>query len=396
MSFLSVWLVSQALSVVLVWAFTVGLGRKPNLSAAPRVAVIVAVKGHDYEFDGFLARLFAQKYPAFRVIFAVEAADDPAVPAIETYRAQAPDRIGMVVAGLSVDEGQKITNLRAALRALAPSDEILVFADADIWPDPDWLQRLIEPLARSEADVVSGFTWLVMHDRRLSTFMLTSMAASIVTIPRWSFLNAAWGGSTAIRHDRFDELNMANRWRGTLSDDLHLTNVMQQAGYDIAAPREILPRTPIVTNGFADVAAQTRRWYLLVRIYMPLVYGLVVAAMSFVALGWILALAATVTGDAKGISALLLGLLLSILRSGGRAMIVWRLWGRPGIAENRDFLLADAFVAPFAVVANAAFGWSALLMKRTTWAGIRYEITGQHSVKVLGRAAGGGMTVTKS
>ena len=394
MSFLSVWLVAQTLSVILVWVFTIGLGRKPSLERTPRVAVIVAVKGHDYEFDGFLERLFAQDYPAYRVIFAVEAADDPAVPAIDRYRAQAPDRIALVVAGHSVDEGQKTTNLRAALTALVPTDEILVFADADIWTEPDWLQRLVEPLVRGDADVVSGFTWLVVHDRRLSTFVLTSMSASVITIPRWSFINAAWGGSTAIRHDRFDELDMRNRWRGTLSDDLHLTNVLQQAGYEIAAPREILPRTPITTNGFADVSAQARRWYMLVRVYMPVVYGLIVGTMSFVALGWIVALADTVTATPGGLTTLLLGLLLSILRSGGRAAIVWRLWGKPGLIENQWFLLADPFVAPLAVVASAAFGWSALFMTRTVWAGIGYEITGPQSVKVLRREPNRDVTVT--
>lgn len=394
MSFLSVWLIGQAVSVILVWLFTIGLGRKPTLDRTPRVAVIVAVKGHDHEFDGFLRALFAQDYPAYRVIFAVEAADDAAVPAIDKYRAQAPDRIALVVAGLSVDEGQKTTNLRAALAALMPADEILVFADADIWPEPDWLQRLVEPLVHGDADVVSGFTWLVVQDRRLSTFVLTAMSASVITIPRLSFLNAAWGGSTAIRHDRFDELDMRNRWRGALSDDLQLTNVLQQAGYEIAAPREILPRTPITTNGFADVGAQARRWYMLVRVYMPVAYGLIVGAMSFVGLGWILALADTFTATPGGLNALLLGLLLSILRGGGRAMIVWRLWGTAGLVENRWYLLADPFVAPVAVIASAAFGWSALFMTRTTWAGISYEISGPQSVKVLNRAAGGAVSVS--
>ena len=390
MSFLSVWLIAQTVSVILVWLFTLGLGRKPSLDAAPRVVVIVAVKGHDHEFDGFLARLFAQDYPAFRVIFAVEAADDPAVPAIEKYRAGAPGRIALVVAGYSVDEGQKTTNLRAAIAALLPSDEVVVFADADIWPERDWLRRLVEPLARSEADVVSGFTWLVVQDRRLSTLVLASMAASVITIPRMSFLNAAWGGSTAISRDRFDQLDMGHRWRGTLSDDLHFTNVVQQAGYEIAAPREILPRTPVTTNGFADVVAEARRWYMLVRVHMPMVYALVVGAMSFVALGWIVALVDTLTGTPGGLTTLLLGLLLSALRSGGRAMIVLRLWGKPGLVENKTFLLADPLVAPLAVIVNAALGWSALFMTRTTWAGISYRITGPQSVKVLGRNGGGG------
>ena len=67
-------------------------------------AVVVAAKGHDYEFDEFLVRLFQQDYPAFRVIFAVESADDAAVPAIEKYRAIAPCGVHPGGARSSVDE----------------------------------------------------------------------------------------------------------------------------------------------------------------------------------------------------------------------------------------------------------------------------------------------------
>ena len=56
------------------------------------------MKGHDHEFDEFLVRLFEQDYPTFRVIFAVEAETDGAVPAIEKCRSIAPDRVTLVVA----------------------------------------------------------------------------------------------------------------------------------------------------------------------------------------------------------------------------------------------------------------------------------------------------------
>src|SRR5262245_49513970 len=136
-TFLWVWFVTQAVAAGLVWLFTLRLGAAVRLAATPRVAVVVAVKGHEEEFDEFLVRLFEQDYPAFRVIFAVEAANDGAVPAIEKCRAIAPDRVALVVAEQRADEGQKTTNLRAAVATLRPDDEILVLADRDIWPEPD-------------------------------------------------------------------------------------------------------------------------------------------------------------------------------------------------------------------------------------------------------------------
>jgi Glycosyl transferase family 21 len=385
-TFLLIWLAAQAVSVGFVWQFTVKLGRPERLAASPPVAVMVAVKGHEHELDGFLTSLFAQDYPAYRVIFAVEAASDAAVPAIEVFRTRFPDRVSLVVAGLGRDEGQKSTNLRAAAAQLTAADEIVVLADADIWPEPDWLTRLIAPLVRKEADVVSGFSWLIVKDRKLSTFVLASMAASVATLPRYSFFNACWGGSTALTRERFAALGFPDAWRGTLSDDLQLTNAVQHAGLTIAAPREILLRTPLLTRGFADIAAGTRRWYMLVRMHMPAAYFITVAAMSFVAAGWLFTLVGAVVDNVDAENILVAALALSIFRSAGRAMLVARLWGSAGIDENRAFLLADPFVTPLAACANAAFGWSALTTRQTTWAGITYEMRGPQQVRIVARA----------
>ena len=384
-AFLWIWLIAQATGVALVWLFTLGLGRPVRLNATPRVAVVVAVKGHDKEFDEFLVRLFEQDYPAFRVIFAVESAADAAVPAIEQCRAMAPERVSLVVAGTRRDEGQKTTNLRAAVATLTPDDEILVLADADIWPEPDWLARVVAPLVADEADVVSGFAWLVVKDNHLSSFVLTAMAASIATLPRLPLLNPAWGGCIAMKQDTFRDLGIADAWRGTLSDDLQLTNVVQQAGGRIRAPREILLRTAITTGGFAAVTAEARRWFMLARVYMPFAYWTTLAAMSFSALGWILSVVGTLALQRDAAVVLALALALGVIRSFGRARLVTKLWGLSGHAENARYLRIDFLASPLATVLNAIYGWSALTLTRTTWAGITYEVMGPQEVLVVKR-----------
>ena len=383
--FLLVWLSTQAVSVLLVWIFTIGLGREAHLKATPRLAVIVAVKGHHSEFDRFLEHLFAQDYPFFRVIFSVEAGDDPAVVPIESWRAKFPDRVALVVAGLALDEGQKIANLRAALAHITPADEIIVFADADIRPSRDWLKRLIAPLVDGKADVVSGFAWLVVNDRSFSSYVMASMAATMVTVPRLPIFNAAWGGSIAMLRERCEALDLRQAWRGTICDDLHLTAVAQRAGYRIAAPREILPRLFVSTRGFGDVASDALRWLLFFRVYMPATYYLVMLGLTFAAAGWIAALLGALSGQHTAIFVLIVALALAVLRSAGRAVIVARLWGRSGLDENRGFLLLDAAVTPLAAILNAAYGWYALFMRRITWAGTTYELLGPKQIRVLSR-----------
>ena len=384
-SFLVLWLCAQAIGVVLVWVFGIGLGRRVLPDIAPPVAIIVAVKGHDAEFDEFLVRLFEQDYPTFRVIFSVETSDDPAVPVVEKCRAIAPDRVSLVVAGPALDQGQKTANLLAAITELRQEDEILVFADADIWPEPDWVARLVDPLVRRDADIVTGFPWLIPMDGRLASLMLTSIAAMVATTPRLSVLNGAWGGSTAIRHDQFRALDMRSAWKGVLSDDLQLTNVASDAGLTIAAPRELLLRTAISTMGFSGIFAEARRWYMLVRIHMPGAYVLTLAAMTFAALGWIFAVAGALAWRVDAIVVLGLAFVLAGLRTFARRRLIGTLWGQNGLAENRLFLRTDWIVAPLAVILSAVCGWSALVMRRTTWAGITYKVYGPQRVEILQR-----------
>jgi hypothetical protein len=384
-TYLILWLCAQAAGVLVVWLFTIGLGKSARPEVTPAVAVIVAVKGHDPEFDEFLVRLFEQDYGNFRVIFAVEAEGDAAIPMIEKCRTLAPERVNLVVAGRAVEEGQKTTNLLAALATLRLEDEILIFADADIWPERDWMSRLVDPLVRGEADIVTGFPWLVVKDDKPASLLLASIAAMVATMPRAAFLNGAWGGSTAIRHDQLRALDMQSEWKGVLSDDLQLTNVAARAGLTIAAPREMLLRTAISTMGFSGIVAEVRRWYMLVRVHVPAAYAMTLAAMTFAALGWLLLAIGLLAFRTDAIVVLVLALALAAVRRVARQRLIRALWGESGIAENRLLLRWDWAVAPFAVIASAICGWSALLMRRTTWAGVTYEVHGPQNIEILRR-----------
>ena len=323
--------------------------------------------------------------PKYRVIFAVESELDAAIPAIETWRRRLGERVALVIAGLADDEGQKVTNFRAAVSCLTPKDEVLVLADADIVVERSWIRCLVAPLVAGDADIVSGFTWVVVGDRRLSTFLLASISAGLSTFPRLPLFNVAWGGSTALFRTTFEELGIARAWRGTLSDDLQLTRVALRAGRRIAAPREVLPRTIAHTDGFATITAQGRRWYMLVRVYKPLTYVLMVSGTTFVAAGWLAGIVGAAVANPVALAVLAAGFGCAVLRDIGRVMIVARLWGRTGVAENLALLLVNPLITPFAATFNAGLAWSSLLMRRTTWAGITYELRAPQQVKIQSR-----------
>ncbi len=384
-SFLLLWLLAQLAVVAFVWLFTIGLGEPASRDVTGRVVLIVAVKGPDPEFKHFLDGLARQHYADFRAIFAVQAADDPAVAQIESFRAGRADRVSTVVAGLAEDEGQKSTNLRAALRSVTASDDFIVFADANIRPSPDWLRRLIAPLAHGEAEVVSGFAWGIPGSRTLASFALTGMSNALITVPRLPLFNAAWGGSTALRRDKCEALDLDRGWRGTVSDDLQLTRLALRAGYRIAVPRELLPRAFITAESFRDLFSEGVRWLLLFRVYMPATFALVICLLTFNSVGWLLALAGTLAGSAFAFKILLAAFVLMLLRTAGRMRIAMTLWGKAGLDENRAYFYFDAILAPLAATLSALCTWFALFRNETTWAGITYALDGPQRVRILRR-----------
>jgi len=107
--------------------------------------------------------------------------------------------------------------------------------------------------------------------------------------------------------------------------------------------------------------------------------------MSFSALGWVLGVLGTLALHRDAAIVLALALALGVVRSFGRARLVSRLWGQSGRAENARYLRIDFLVSPLATVLNAIYGWSALTLTRTTWAGITYEVMGPQEVLVVRR-----------
>ncbi len=382
--FLLLWLIGCAVSAALVWAYTIGLGEEAHRGATPRAVVIVAVTGAAPEFDSFLRGLAAQDYPFFRVIFAVETADDRAAAAISRFH---PDghEVLLVTAGRAEDEGQKVTNLRAALRTLRPTDEIVVFADADIPPPRDWLTRLIAPLVDREGDITSGFAWTMAKDGTLAADVLASMSAILVTLPRLPLLDFARGGSTAMTRACCDALDLVESWRGALADDLQLTVLARQAGRRVVAPRELLQRVFIDMPDFAALIREVHLWLLLLRVHLPLTFALALAGLTFSALGWIAAVLGTLAGSRAALTVLVLAFALTALRAFGYAVIAKRLWGRAGLAESRRFCVMAPLVAPLASLFAAGCGWKAVFDRRTAWAGITYEIRGPRKLTILAR-----------
>jgi glycosyltransferase involved in cell wall biosynthesis len=100
----------------------------------------------------------------------------------------------------------------AAMRALDPSVDIVVFMDADGSDDPGYLPSLLGPIARGEADLVIGSRVPVPGDKvglpahqRWGNLLATTLLRLLYRVPCSDF-----GPFRAIRHSSLRDLRMCH------------------------------------------------------------------------------------------------------------------------------------------------------------------------------------------
>src|SRR5437773_1685922 len=236
----------------------------------PPVVVILPVRGLDEGFDDNVRAILSQAYPRFRILVV---ADDPAEPAAVRAHDLAREfpriPVTLILSEPATVPG-KVNALRSALSHVSSEDEVVVFADSDIRPAPDWLRQLVQPLADSTVGVATGFRWYVPPRPTFWSLVRTewnAVSANVLFDPRRAF---AWGGSCAVRRDHLRVLRLEDRWREVLSDDLVLSQAVRDAGLKIAyAPAALVPTFEGATR--AICLEWCVRQMMMATLYLPIV-----------------------------------------------------------------------------------------------------------------------------
>ncbi|MDX6555672.1 MAG: hypothetical protein QOD86_1867, partial [Miltoncostaeaceae bacterium] len=126
-------------------------GDMPSERTVPGVSLIATVFNEAATIDAWLAGLDAQTVRPQEVVIVDAGSTDGTLEALQARAARDPAFKVLVVAGLSVPEGRN----RAIEAAAGP---IVAITDAGTHPEPDWLERLVEPLLEDpQAGVSAGF-----------------------------------------------------------------------------------------------------------------------------------------------------------------------------------------------------------------------------------------------
>jgi ceramide glucosyltransferase len=362
---------------------------RPRPDFTPFVSVIAPTRGLNQGLHENLTALFQQEYPEYEIIFVTDDESDPSLAVIEEVKrsfASVPRRSHdkkvfswVVIAGAAVDSGQKVHNLRVAVGEIDSRSEVLVFVDADARPQVHWLRSLVAPLHDPLVGAATGYRWFIPLHGGVASHLCSVWNASIVSaLGESDEKNFCWGGSTAIRRETFERLNLRERWRGTVSDDFALTNALKEAHLPIRFVPACLTAS-LEDCTFGELLEFTTRQVKITRVYAAHLWkAALIGSLLFVLVffgGILLVGARALLGLSFWIPLLLLCLIgvLGAIKSFVRLRAVQL----PLAKYSRELtgtLPAHLLLWP---MTSALFLYNciaAMFSRRIEWRGIRYEL----------------------
>jgi ceramide glucosyltransferase len=245
---------------------------KPKSEFLPFVTLIAPYCGFDENLETSISALFLQDFDNYEIIFVLESKKDSALLQIEKVRTNFIDsniNSKIVIAGNSITCGQKVHNLCEAILHCSEHSKVFAFVDSDATIDENWLANLIEPLQYQELIVSTGYRWFIPKKASISNQLLSVWNASIASqLGRNTSSNFCWGGSMALSRKTFEKLNIAELWKGSVSDDFTVTNACKDANVPIYfAPKCIT--ASFCDYNFSQLLEFTTRQMKITRVYAP-------------------------------------------------------------------------------------------------------------------------------
>jgi cellulose synthase/poly-beta-1,6-N-acetylglucosamine synthase-like glycosyltransferase len=368
---------------------------RPRGSERPSAAVVIPCKGADAGFDANVDAFLNQDYPDYLVVFVVATATDVAYQKLksqlETLAASGAirqHRATLVVAGTVEGRGEKVNNLLHGVDVVDQAVEVLVFADVDATPSPDWLTSLVARLADPRVTVSTGFRWYLPGKGFVSR-LRAAWDTSIATVMGDHDHNFAWGGSMAIRAADFRRLGIAERyWTNTVSDDYAMTRAVREAGGKIAFE----PRCLVASreeSSLRELLRWSTRQIIITRVYAAHLWKLGLAASLIYSgtfmLGLVLVTLPRSTGPMRVVVATTLFVVLLLGAGKGyiRSIVAREVFPME-IGNGASYYWLLSPVVPWIMLGNfVAAGFT----RRIEWRGTEYELVSHNQVRVIRKPA---------
>ena len=195
-------------------------------AAFPPVSILKPLKGEDPEIYESFRSHCRQEYSEFEIVFGVSDANDPAVQAVERLRQEFPDRsIQLIVCTEVLGTNTKVSNLAQMVRS-ARYDHFIV-SDSDIRVPPDYLRRVVAPLAEPGVGLVTclyrGIAGPTVSSKLEALGISTDFCAGVLVARSIEGgLRFALGSTMAFRRQDLEAIGGFESFVDYLADDYEL------------------------------------------------------------------------------------------------------------------------------------------------------------------------------
>jgi ceramide glucosyltransferase len=236
----------------------------------PPVTILKPLKGRGIDLYANLASFCRQEYPQYQIVFGVSDPDDPAVEIVERIRRDFPQRDIVLSIGNRPGANRKVASLCHMIEHA--KHPILALSDADIRVRPDYLRRVVAPLADPKVGVTTclyrGRGFFGLPTVIESLFINTDFVPQVLTAHFLGMRNAL-GASIAFKREALDRMGGFPVLADYLADDNVLGERIKGLGYEVV----LLPfvvETILDSNALGDVWRHQVRWASTYRICEPI------------------------------------------------------------------------------------------------------------------------------
>jgi ceramide glucosyltransferase len=207
------------------------------------VSILKPLHGMEPQLEKNLESFFGQDYPTFEVIFAVDEAEDPALPVAERVCRKYPHVPSTIlVTGLPPWPNPPAYSFsRMAEKARYG---VLVTSDSDVIVRRNYLREVVQPLLEKNTGMVTclyrGFNaggfWSLMDAMGMSV----EMAAGVLTANMMEGIKFGLGPTIVVRRDALNAIGGYAATGAYFSNDFIIGNLIAERGYNVVLSRHVI------------------------------------------------------------------------------------------------------------------------------------------------------------
>ncbi len=328
----------------------------------PPVSILKPLKGLDPQMWEAFCSHCEQDYPEFELIFGVSDPNDPAIALVLRLQEKYPRRkIDLLVCPRDLGNNRKLGTLAQMLPSAR--HEVLLLNDSDIRVPPDYLRRVIAPLAESTVGLVTclyrGIPRPTVGSRLEALGISTDFVPGVLSARLIEGgLHFGLGSTLAFRRSDLQAIGGFEAFVDYLADDYEIGNRIARLGKRIELS-EVVVETFLPAYSFREYVDHQLRWARSVRAArswgyagLILTFGLPWATLAFLAgrealWAWWLFVVTVAARTSVGLTAAVAGLddtqpLRDLFLLPLRDLIAPVIWAA-GLVGNRIFWRGDEF-----------------------------------------------------